>query len=131
MAELLKPKELVMTMTTVIRRFLHPPTVPSRATSTHTPSKTHVERVYGLSRTVVVCFLGLSLAACSSPSERVFMQSCTYGGAAGNDDQCECAYEKITDHYPEEMLNKIEHPSQMPPDFDQVLAKAALECRSE
>ena len=120
-----------MTMTTVIRRFLHPPTVLSGATSLHTPSKTHVERVYGLSRTVVVCFLGLNLAACSSPSERVFMQSCTYGGSAGNDDQCECAYEKITDHYPEEMLNKIEHPSQMPPDFVEVMEKAALECRSE
>ncbi len=119
-----------MTMTTVIRRFLHPPTVLSDASATHTPSKTSLERFYGLSRTLAVCFLGLSVIECSSPSERVFMQSCTYGGTAGNDDQCECAYEKITDRYPEDQLNKIQDWTQLPPDFDQVVVQAGLECRN-
>lgn len=125
-----------MAMTTVIRRFLHPPIAPSGATSTHLPSQTPIRRLYGLSRnglsrTITVCCFVLTVAACSSPEERMFMQACTYGGTAGNDDACECAYDKMTDRYPKETFQNLTSPSQLPPDFVDFMMQAGMECRSE
>lgn len=81
-------------------------------------------------RWLAVSLLGL-LCACSSPTERVFMNQCTVNDTAGNDDACACAYDRITSHYPDGYLDKLSESSQVPEDFPDVVLEAGAFCKNK
>ncbi len=69
------------------------------------------------------------LTACSSRAEREFTQGCEVGGLSSS--QCSCIYDNLKDHYPKEVMTQFERQEQIPPNFENVLAHAALQCRDE
>ena len=101
--------------------------------SSDTPSIVHrsISWFLSLRRLLTILSLGWLLTACSSPQERAFMRACTSGGSNGADDACQCAYDKLEAHYPQGTLDHLTDPSQLPPDFEDAVMNAGLQCRAE
>lgn len=73
----------------------------------------------------------LMMSACSSKLDKVrdqFVDSCASSGAQKA--MCECAFDKLQEHYGEKGLIAIESEGYPPPDFSDQLVKAAQQCRT-
>jgi len=110
-----------MAMTTVTGH-LRPPAVPPHPQSLLTRSSQRLVRLAGIGLFASI------LTACASPQERMFMQQCTGGGNPALEDQCECAFDKITERYSEQQLEAMSMSSQIPPEFEQVVIEAGMSC---
>jgi hypothetical protein len=80
---------------------------------------------------IITLLLCLSLiTACESRVERDFKKGCAIGGADSS--ICSCVYDKMKDHYSEDIMTHMGQPgSQMPDDFSDVMVKSAMQCRDE
>ncbi len=84
-------------------------------------------------QTLAVIVLGIGLMGCSSPERKAFMQGCTEGTGFGSnaDDICSCTYDGLIETISEEELARIQHPSQLPPEFAEVFVEKAMSCAAE
>lgn len=68
------------------------------------------------------------LSACTSKTERDYMQGCVANGAPK--DLCECSFEKLEDMYSEEVFDNI-HKGYIPPDFMDKMIESTKMCVAE
>ena len=80
---------------------------------------------------IITLSLCLSLiTACESRAERDFKKGCAIGGADSS--ICSCVYDKMKDHYSEDVMRHMEGSgAQLPDDFRDVMVKSAMQCRDE
>ncbi len=77
-------------------------------------------------------FLALSilfLSGCESRMESDFIAGCESQGV--DEDVCSCAYDRITDVFEEEDLDRIQRTMTAPPAYEHVAVAAFLACRDE
>jgi hypothetical protein len=75
---------------------------------------------------LIITISVMFMAACTSKSERVFMMGCAANEAMK--EPCECIYDELRDHYPDEVLEKMDK-GYAPPDFLDKMAEAAKICK--
>lgn len=66
------------------------------------------------------------ITGCTSKAERAFMMGCV--AHESMKEQCECVYEELEDHYPEEVFDKMER-GYVPPDFLEKVESATNSCK--
>lgn len=81
-----------------------------------------------MNKMLLLCLVIATLTGCSSQIEKQFMAGCV-DGIANNKDACECIFEKIEEHYGEELLEKMNKTYSIPDGFMERTLEFAEQCR--
>lgn len=74
------------------------------------------------------------LSGCSSEIDKVestFVDGCSQSGGSSVVAMCQCAFERLVDHYGKETIVAMNRNGTAPPDFGKVLAQSAMQCRNK
>lgn len=72
------------------------------------------------------------LSGCSSEIGKVesdFVDGCSQSGGSSAVAVCQCAFDKLVDHYGKKTIIAMNRNGVAPPDFGKVLAQSAMQCR--